>query len=306
MSLDRIVMTGAKGHLYAILTFSENVTWETQNIYTQTELETGTSDWHLATVLSAFENNVLVSLMDDSGATSSAFGLVQTPGSNEPADGWEWVTGEALTFVSWGGGEPNNAPVDPTSSEDFGEMYNTGGWNDLSELDLHRFALAELDTSRAIDLIGTPGNDRLVGGIFGDRLEGASGKDTLSGLAGNDTVLGGGGNDRINGGAGQDVLSGGSGKDSFVFTIKDAGNSATPDTVQDFEQGVDVIKLGRFDTTFAFIDSAGFSTTLGEVRAAATDDGNTRIEADIDGDGLADITVILTGTFTLTAADFVL
>jgi hypothetical protein len=306
MSLDRIVMAGANGHLYAVLTFSQNVTWETQNTYTETELEAGTSDWHLATVSSAFENTVLVSLMADSGATASAIGLVQTPGSNEPADGWEWVTGEALTFVSWGGGEPNNAPVDPTSSEDFGEMYNTGGWNDLSALDLHRFALAELDTSRAIDLLGTTGNDRLVGGLFGDRLEGASGKDTLSGSAGDDTVLGGGGNDRIKGGAGQDVLSGGAGRDSFIFTAKDTGNSATPDTVQDFQQGVDVIKFGRFDTTFAFIESASFSATLAEVRAAATGGGNTRIEADIDGDGLADISVILTGTFTLTAADFAL
>jgi Ca2+-binding RTX toxin-like protein len=128
----------------------------------------------------------------------------------------------------------------------------------------------------------------------------------LSGSAGDDTVLGGGGNDRIKGGGGQDVLSGGSGRDSFVFTIKDVGNSATPDTVQDFQQGLDVVKLGSFDTTFAFIDSADFSATMAEVRAAATGDGNTRIEADIDGNGLADVTVILTGTFTLTAADFVL
>ncbi len=55
-------------------------------------------------------------------------------------------------------------------------------------------------------IVGTPGNDNLVG---------TSGADLIRGLSGNDKIDGNGGNDCIKGGAGQDVLSGGSGKDSI-------------------------------------------------------------------------------------------
>jgi hypothetical protein len=47
------------------------------------------------------------------------------------------------------------------------------------------------------------------------------------------------------------------------------------------------------------------SKAICEVRTDARS-GDTRIKADIDGDGVADIAVILTGTFAMTAADFVL
>lgn len=35
-------------------------------------------------------------------------------------------------------------------------------------------------------------------------------------------------------------------------------------------------------------------------------DGDTRVEGDVNGDGQADLAILLTGTVTLVAADFVL
>jgi hypothetical protein len=38
---------------------------------------------------------------------------------------WEWVTGEAVTFTNWSGGEPNNS-----GDEDGCELAWHGTWND--------------------------------------------------------------------------------------------------------------------------------------------------------------------------------
>lgn len=310
MRPDKISMLTANGHLYAIIRYSDTVSWDTHNAFIQSDLEAGTSDWHLATVSTAAENEVLMALMAQVGSSYSIFGLVQDPGSNEPADGWVWITEEALTYTFWSDGEPNNTPDDPNATEDFGMIYSWGGWNDFSVADPYRFALAELDTARAVRLVGSSGNDRLIGGNFDDRLGGSAGNDRLVGFDGADTLAGGQGHDRIRGGADQDRLTGGAGADVFIFSPKDFGNATTPDTITDFEQGLDLISLDlvlphglAIDPSLTFIGADAFSATAGELRAEQTG-GTTRIEGDIDGDGLADIAVILTGTYTLTAADF--
>ncbi len=74
-----------------------------------------------------------------------------------------------------------------------------------------------------VDMVGTPGRDRLVGtsgvdsilGLRGrDRLVGRSGNDFLCGGAGPDVLLGGRGRDLLLGGAGRDTCNGGPGADS--------------------------------------------------------------------------------------------
>jgi RTX calcium-binding nonapeptide repeat (4 copies) len=62
-------------------------------------------------------------------------------------------------------------------------------------------------------IIGTPGNDYLVGGIESDYLYGDAGSDDLYGEAGNDFLDGWLGNDRLFGGAGNDDLLGYDGND---------------------------------------------------------------------------------------------
>ncbi|WP_425102317.1 calcium-binding protein [Tropicibacter sp. S64] len=87
-------------------------------------------------------------------------------------------------------------------------------------------------------LYGESGNDQIWGNTGNDVLNGGWGNDTLGGYTGNDTLNGGGGNDELAGGAGNDVLTGGAGADTFVF----AGLHGA-DTILDFEDGVDVIKI---------------------------------------------------------------
>ncbi len=60
-------------------------------------------------------------------------GLVQAINGTEPAVGWGWVTGESLSYVNWGGGEPNNSG----GIEEHGTIGRYGyatnpnaGWND--------------------------------------------------------------------------------------------------------------------------------------------------------------------------------
>lgn len=87
--------------------------------------------------------------------------------------------------------------------------------------------------------IGTAGNDLLDGGIGRDYLNGSSGDDFLSGGDNHDELHGGAGDDILYGGRGNDSMRGGSGCDLFYFSGNDGD-----DTIADFQQGEDIIKLG--------------------------------------------------------------
>lgn len=89
---------------------------------------------------------------------------------------------------------------------------------------------------------GGAGNDQLSGDHGDDVLAGGNGNDGLRGNTGDDQLHGGAGNDRISGGTGSDILSGGAGRDIFLF----AAAVASQDTILDFEDNVDVIRLFGF------------------------------------------------------------
>jgi serralysin len=93
-------------------------------------------------------------------------------------------------------------------------------------------------------LDGGAGNDSLDGGDNDDTLIGGTGNDTLVGGNGVDVLKGGSGADVLIGGAGKDTLAGGEGEDTFVFRPLD-GKSA-PDTVTDFEIGIDRIDVSAY------------------------------------------------------------
>lgn len=88
-------------------------------------------------------------------------------------------------------------------------------------------------------LIGGGGKDTLLGGAGEDELLGGGGKDDLNGGGDRDTLDGGGGKDILDGGAENDILTGGGGRDIFVIA-KRMGT----DTITDFNQGQDRIRLG--------------------------------------------------------------
>jgi Ca2+-binding RTX toxin-like protein len=155
----------------------------------------------------------------------------------------------------------------------------------------------------------------IIGGSGHDTLRGLGGNDILRGAAGRDILLGGNGDDLLDGGAGKDTMTGGAGRDSFQFRDGDFGTSRSlADVIADFDQTAgEKIRLNLVDAdtttggnqAFAWIGSGAFTDVAGQLRYAHAG-GNTYVEGDLDGDGTADIFINLTGTITLTAADFVL
>jgi Ca2+-binding RTX toxin-like protein len=150
------------------------------------------------------------------------------------------------------------------------------------------------------------------GNASDNTLTGNSGANKLYGLAGADTLNGGAGADWLEGGAGQDKLSGGADNDSFVFRDGDfAGlTTSTCDEIKDFATG-DKIRLNFVDANtglsgdqaFSFIGTGAFSNTAGELRYEQIS-GNTYVEGDTNGDGLADFMIRVDGLHTFTSGDF--
>ncbi|WP_395676476.1 hypothetical protein [Inquilinus sp.] len=137
---------------------------------------------------------------------------------------------------------------------------------------------------------------------------------TLAGGAGDDGLTGGAGADILRGDAGRDLLVGGGGADRFVFATGDTGLGGSGDRIGDFShaQG-DRIDLSAIDANmavvgdqaFTFIGAGAFTGVAGQLRAVSGG-GLTALHGDVNGDGVADFTVGLTGTIVLVAADMVL
>jgi Ca2+-binding RTX toxin-like protein len=153
------------------------------------------------------------------------------------------------------------------------------------------------DTAR-----GGEDDDQLFGGAGDDDLGGEAGDDVLSGMDGNDILDGGEGDDRLIGGAGVDRLTGGAGADVFVFSAFDSSAGA-PDVVTDFATGIDRIDLSGLK--LVAIGGQEFSGSGIELRWSAGE-GGTRIEADLDGNGTADLVILLEGASSVTHGDFIL
>lgn len=125
------------------------------------------------------------------------------------------------------------------------------------------------------------------------------GRFKMIGGAGEDWFTGGAGDDQFYGRGGADVLTGGGGDDTFFY--RDALDSTTTarDLIADFNTG-DRIDLSEIDAnlglagnnSFAFIGDAEFGQVAGQLRAYLdTNSGNWLVEGDIDGDGIADISI---------------
>ncbi|MDZ3833690.1 MAG: right-handed parallel beta-helix repeat-containing protein [Sphingopyxis sp.] len=159
---------------------------------------------------------------------------------------------------------------------------------------------------------GGNGDDNLSGDDGDDHLFGEAGNDTLLGGNGNDFLWGGDGNDILEGGAGSDVMTGGAGADEFRFRSDHISADAV-DVITDFQRGVDVIGLRaidanintRADDAFKFVGTAAFSGKAGELRYEVSN-GTAHVYGDVNGDGIADFTIVLNGVQTLGAEDFYL
>ncbi|MBM6595472.1 M10 family metallopeptidase [Microvirga pudoricolor] len=165
-------------------------------------------------------------------------------------------------------------------------------------------------------LSGGNGRDQLTGHAGDDYLAGGKGADILNGSSGNDILLGQAGNDTLIGGGGADLLSGGAGADRFV--LKSITHSTVDpfgrDSILDFSrQQKDKIDLSALDANtliggdqrFMFIGTDEFHGLAGELRYISAN-GSATVSGDVDGDGLADFAIAMSGVSVLFRGDFVL
>lgn len=173
-----------------------------------------------------------------------------------------------------------------------------------------------IEGSEARDtLVGLGGLDTLFGFGKSDNLYGGNDDDTIDGGTGNDKLRGGDGDDSLLGGLGADILFGDAGSDVYVFqdvaesTVKPKGR----DTIADFAKGEDIIDLSGIDAIAATAEEDAFTFVAGGslggeagLLVSKSIRGGTLVLGDVDGDGEADLAILLSGKIALEVTDFVL
>lgn len=189
------------------------------------------------------------------------------------ADGME-VLGRSVILTIWdAGGHDLIDTSDLTTSVTID--LAPGKFSSIGAIDNNvAMAYAVRDGGQVVNFIedawGTLRGDEISGNSTGNRLEGGRGADELYGKGGRDMLLGQNGADELDGGNGRDILNGGNGNDTMIggagadqFRFSNGRNQGV-DRIEDFEVGVDVIRV------------AGSSYDAVQIAAAEGGD-NTRV-----------------------------
>lgn len=161
---------------------------------------------------------------------------------------------------------------------------------------------------------GTAAGDTLLSieNVFGSAVA-----DIITGDAVANGLWGLDGNDVLTGGGAADALKGGAGADRFIYAaISDSTVAAAGrDSVNDFSHAegdrIDVAAIdadgnaGNGDTAFTFLGGGAFTGAGHEVRVVASG-GVQLVQADVNGDTVADMSIVVVSATTLVASDFVL
>ena len=110
---------------------------------------------YLATVTSQAENDFIVNNISapDVEDLRIWIGGFQAPGSLEPDQGWQWITGETWAYTNWNDGEPNNSNGD----EGCLEYDDSEQWNDANCDDDSSFFLVEFESAPATGIPAVTG-----------------------------------------------------------------------------------------------------------------------------------------------------
>jgi VCBS repeat-containing protein len=161
-------------------------------------------------------------------------------------------------------------------------------------------------------IVGTPGDDHLVGtggadvivaGEGDDVVNGRGGKDVICGRAGDDTVRGGKGADVLRGAAGADLLVGGKGVDQLRGGRgeDDVRGGAGDDELNGGKAVDDCDGGAGFNTVVACENIPTAAPVAGDDSASTTEDGQKLVDVlandtDPDGDPLLVTSVNVSGT----------
>jgi len=207
----------------------------------------------------------------------------------------------------------NTSPVIAIWDAGGRDTLDFSGWSSASRIDL--------EPGASSDGGGQTTNVQIAYGAWIENAIGGAGNDVISGNSASNRLQGGGGDDLLNGLAGTDRAEGGAGADVFVFSaaghsmgylLRSDGAKFTPDMLPDFTSGIDRIDLSAIDAmagtaaddAFTFIGTAAFSNQAGQLRFDVAN-GLVHIYGDLDGNGIADLHIIATGSQVLTG-DFIL
>jgi Ca2+-binding RTX toxin-like protein len=127
-------------------------------------------------------------------------------------------------------------------------------------------------------------------------------------------ITGNGAANTLVGGLGADTLDGGAGNDLFVYRTAAESTAAAQDRILAFTAG-DKIDLSQIDAVsgtaandaFSFIGTGAFTGTAGPRRAVQSAEG-WAVEADVNGDGAADLSISVAtadSAYLLSGADFI-
>ncbi len=203
----------------------------------------------------------------------------------------------ADTLNLWG----NLADWTVVENTDTWSTFSNGGQSieviDVEIINAQDGTFTPVDQNGFLPVLGTTGNDSLIGGDSADNLKGYAGNDTLRGDEGDDLIEGGDDTDQLRGDAGHDTLIGGLGNDSLYggtghdllqgeegenYLVGDDGNdSIFGGAARDIAYGMndhDYIDLGG-GSNFGF-GGAGNDTVIGGEGADTIDgdDGSDSLE----------------------------
>ncbi len=153
-----------------------------------------------------------------------------------------------------------------------------------------------------------------TGNTGANYIGGNDAANTLNGAAGNDILRGNGGADSLVGGAGSDMLTGGAGADRFVFAsiAESTVDVKGRDQILDFSHAEgDRIDLSKIDANSSDAGEGAFKlvTAFDGYHGALTitaKGGDWLVQGDLNGDNLADFSILVTSATALVAADFVM
>src|SRR3569833_2382279 len=164
------------------------------------------------------------------------------------------------------------------------------------------------------DMVQSSVSYTLAAGVENLTLVSGAGSINGTGNGLNNVIVGNEGNNLLNGMGGVDTLTGGSGADTFVYATGDTGaGSGKRDLITDFVPGTDKIDLALIDgdvstealDSFRLLGAAAFDGSPAALHYwYDSPHGVTIVEGDVNGDSSADFGIELTGSLTLTSADF--
>jgi len=160
------VKNPSNGHMYILV--DNNTSWQ------NAEDKAVALGGHLATIRSQAENDWIFNFVlsvTGSSVYGAWIGLYQLPGSQEPAGGWVWSSGEEPSYTHWqtSTGEPND--YYGNGSENWAKMYiRQHDWDEIPTYwnDTIFYEPSRPDTVGIVEVVPEPaGMMALGGGLVG-------------------------------------------------------------------------------------------------------------------------------------------